>query len=432
MPAPGDVLALTVERPAVGGAMIARSAGAIVLVTGAIPGERVRARVNRTGRGVIFATTLDVTEASPDRRPAFEDPSCGGSLYSHISYARQLELKGEVIADAFARIGRLNLAFPVKVAASREDGYRMRARLHVHGGRLGFFREGTHSICDPRASRQLLPETCGVLERLTTSARSLGDVVREVELSENIAASQRVLYVETSRPLDRRALQALVTGEGLTESPYVSDDFGDPVAPIVLRRHVRAFFQGNRYLIRRLVEHVVGRIPDGGRLLDLYAGVGLFSVTAARALASVTAVEGDRVAAADLEANAREARRAAGAAASRGCIGSPAAVEVIRSEVESFVTARAGRSDDFDVVIVDPPRTGLSPAALDGVLALKVPRVVYVSCDVATLARDSRAIAGAGYRVTQADAFDMFPNTPHVETVVVFDRATGIMPSSPP
>src|SRR5713101_6315731 len=104
MIAPGDVLPLTIEKPAVGGRMIARAGRLVVLVSGAIPGERVRARVERVGKGVAYATALDVDEPSSDRRPAAGDPLCGGCLYAHIAYSRQLEIKAAVIADAFARI----------------------------------------------------------------------------------------------------------------------------------------------------------------------------------------------------------------------------------------------------------------------------------------------------------------------------------------
>jgi 23S rRNA (uracil1939-C5)-methyltransferase len=413
----GDVLSLVVERPAVGGPMIARADGRVVLVTGAIPGERVRARVDRVTRSVAFATTIEVQDASGDRRSEFSDAACGGRTYGHIAYPRQLEIKSEVIADAFARIGRLRLPAPVSVAPSPEDGYRMRARLHVRGGRLGFFREGTHEVCDPRQARQLLPETCDVLDRVMVSARSLGDVVREVELSENIAADERVVHIETSTPVDRRALDAVTQGAGLTHGPYVHDDFGSPDEPVRLRRHVLSFFQGNRHLIRSLVDHVTGLVPAGCRVLDLYAGAGLFSITAAlRAAAMVTAVEGDRHAAADLAANASDGSR--GLDRSDGSRGE---VEAIQSDVESFLAARTPDAV-FDLAIADPPRTGFSREAAHGLLALKIPSIVYVSCDVATLARDARLMLDAGYRIDRVEAFDMFPNTPHVETVVRFGK----------
>ncbi len=413
---PGDVIPLTIERPAVGGAMIARHDGRVVLVSGSIPGEQVRARLVRVAKGVAHAETVAIDEPSPHRRAPSGDPLCGGCLYGHIAYPRQLEIKSQVIADAFKRIGRIELPGAVAVAGSPEDGYRMRARLHVRGSRVGFFREGTHDLCDARATRQLLPATLDTLERLMAALRSIGaDAVREIELSENVDASERVVHLETPEPLDPRLVDKLVSAAGLTPGPYVTDTMTIGDASLELRRHVLAFFQGNRYLLRDFVAHVTERVPVGGSLADLYAGVGLFSVAAVmRRGATAVAVEGDGIAFDDLRANAA----AAGAK-----------LTVVRSPVESvgLGTLKAGHpfgagGSRLDVVIVDPPRTGMSPEALSGAVAMKPARLIYVSCDVATLARDARRIVDAGYAIDRADAFDLFPNTPHVETVVVFDR----------
>ena len=411
---PGDVIPLAIEKPAVGGAMIARHEGRVVLVAGGIPGERVQARIRRVAKGMAHADTVAIVEASPDRRAAFGDPLCGGCLYSHIAYPRQLQIKAQVIADAFTRIGHLEWPAPVIVAASPEDGYRMRARLHVRGSRFGFFREGSHDLCDAPATRQLLPATLDALERVMAAVRSIGvDSVREIELSENIDASQRVVHLETSEPRHARLLGRLVAVDGFTTGPYVTDTISIGDAPLRLRRHVLAFFQGNRYLLRDLVAHVVARVPIGARLLDLYAGVGLFSVAAAvlRGAATV-AIEADGIAFEDLRANAAVAG---------------AKLTVIHSPVESVGASalRAGFGDADprpDVVIVDPPRTGMSPEALASVVAMRPACLIYVSCDVATLARDARKVVDAGYAIDRADAFDLFPNTPHVETVVVLTR----------
>ena len=405
---PGQILPLTIEKPAAGGRMIARADGQIVLVGGAIPGERVTVRVERVKKGVAYAETISCDEPSPDRRPQVSDPLCGGCVYAHIAYPRQLELKALVVADAFARIAHLELPSAVRVAASPEEGYRMRARLHARGGRLGFFREGTHEICEARATRQLLPATCDVVERMAAVLRSLRlDSVRDVDLSENLDASERVVHVDAASGGDLRGLQELKSTGGLTEGPYVTDVLvlGER-PPIRFRRHVLAFFQGNRYLLRDLVAHVVDQVPPAGAMLDLYAGAGLFSVAAAvTRSARVTAVEGDRIAAADLEANAAA---------------SAAPVTAVHQAVEAFLAGPQGRKPDPDAIILDPPRTGVSRDALDGVIRLRAPTLVYVSCDVATLARDARRLADAGYALDRADAFDLFPNTPHVETVAVF------------
>jgi 23S rRNA (uracil1939-C5)-methyltransferase len=412
---PGDVIPLTIEKPAAGGSMIARHDGRVVLVSGAIPGEQVRARLVRVAKGVAHAEAVAILEPSPDRRVPSGDPLCGGCLYSYIEYPRQLAIKSQVIADAFTRIGRIELPAPVTVAGSPEDGYRMRARLHVRGARLGFFRESTHDLCDARGTRQLLPATLDALDRLMAAVRSIGaDAVREVELSENVAASERVVHLDTSESIDARLADKLVSVEGLTSGPYVTDTIAIGDSSLQLRRHVLSFFQGNRYLLGTLVAHVAARVPLGSRVLDLYAGVGLFSVAAAVTRgASVTAVEGDAQASADLQANGRNAG---------------GQVAALRAPVESVGAAGAGVLSripgmDIDTVIVDPPRTGMSPEALGGALSVKASRLIYVSCDVATLARDARKIVDGGYSLERVDAFDMFPNTPHVETVVVFVRS---------
>src|SRR5262245_15425728 len=200
--------------------MIARLDGQVVLVGGAIPGERVTARIERSGKGVLFAETLSADEPSPDRRTVPADPLCGGCLYSHISYIRQLALKSDVIADAFRRIGRAALPDAVNVAPSPEEGYRMRARLHVRGQRYGFFREGSHEICDARATRQLLPSSCDVLDRLTAALRSVdpgnAQGLREIELSENIDASERAVCLDMASAMDVRTVERLSQAEGLT------------------------------------------------------------------------------------------------------------------------------------------------------------------------------------------------------------------------
>jgi len=181
--------------------------------------------------------------------------------------------------------------------------------------------------------------------------------------------------------------------------------FASSGGPVAVRRHVLAFFQGNRFLLQDLVAHVIERVPPGSSVLDLYAGGGLFAVAAARARqARVTAVEGDRAAAEDLVANA-------------------AAVEGIVSarhqSVEAFV---ASASADAEVIIVDPPRTGLSREALSGIVRLSPRRLLYVSCDIATLARDTRHLLDDAYRIASMQAFDLFPVTPHMETIVVFEK----------
>jgi 23S rRNA (uracil1939-C5)-methyltransferase len=377
----------------------------------------VRARVERVSKQLAFAEAIAVLDASPDRRAADVDLACGGSLYAHISYQRQLSLKAELVADSFARIGKITLPAVVSVTGLEERGYRMRARLHVRDGKIGFFREGTHELCEAGSTRQLLPATIDALTRLEAALRAGALAgVSLCELSENIPADERavLLEMETSHavPLHMQPIDGitgvlyadhqnarLTLGYG---SPYVTDVIELSGRSVTLTHHVQSFFQGNRYLLRRLISSVLAQVPDGG-VTDLYAGVGLFAVSlAAAGRGGIVAVEGDRSSARDLDANA---------APYAGAI----AVEHV--SVEAYLQRRGVRPPA--TLVLDPPRTGVSREAMSGILGLKSPRVVYVSCDLATLARDVRRLTEAGYTLEHIEAFDLFPDTAHVETLAV-------------
>jgi 23S rRNA (uracil1939-C5)-methyltransferase len=409
----GDRYQLAIERPAAGGRMIARHEGAIVFVSGAIPGETVEAEIEKVQRGTAWARTRAVLEASPDRVTNAPDGDCGGAVFAHVAYDRQRQIKSEIITDAFRRIGRVTLEAPAEVIGSPVAGYRMRARLHVRGRRIGFFLEGTHTLCDAAVSGQLRADSIDVVRQLEQTLAPVADqTVSDIELSENIDASERAIHLELLPNADPSRLASLTHGDGLTGascahpentrtielwgSPFVSDT----IAGATLSRHARSFFQGNRFLTGALVDHVLSLI-DAGPVLDLYAGVGLFSMTAAAAgRGPVTAVEGDRSSVSDLKRNA-----------------SGTDVIVRADAVEEFL---ARSKDRFAAAIVDPPRTGMSKEAIAGVVKLAAARVIYVSCDIATLARDARVLIDAGYRIANMRAFDLFPNTAHVETVIAF------------
>jgi 23S rRNA (uracil1939-C5)-methyltransferase len=308
--------------------------------------------------------------------------------------------------------------------ASPEHGYRMRARLHARNGRLGFYREGTHDLCDAGPTRQLSAATVEWLTQvqgaLTTSmTRDLA----AVEIAENVTGDQRACHLDLHAGGTPRSFAPLAAGlRGLSaqasDSPDVVVVSGEPAvvdvvrvredartAGLRLRRDARAFFQGNRYLLEPFVRLVVDRVPDGP-VVDLYAGVGLFGLAvAASGREDVTLVEGDPVSSADLKVNAEP-------------FGDRAHVQ--RRSVEAFLTEPPSAA--LASVIVDPPRTGLSKDALGGLIALRPPRLIYVSCDPATLARDARRLLDAGYALEDVTGVDLFPNTAHVETVCTFTR----------
>ena len=435
---PRSLITVEIEKPAAGGRMLARHEGQVVLVWGAIPGERIRARIERVGRGVLFAETSEVLAPSVDRRDAKSDWRCGGNVFSHIRYERQTQLKADIIRDTLGRIGHVWLPAPPVVVASPERGYRMRARLHVRGGRLGFLREGTHRLCDAGITGQLLSETLAWLaeaERVIEQEHLAG--LSGVEVAENAQGDERVCHLHLGAGIDAAPIARLATGDRLTGlsaeradrvgveqqmgSPFVSDvvttQVGEVPIAVRLRHHVRAFFQGNRFMLAPLVRHVAGLVPSGP-VVDLYAGVGFFGLgLAAAGREAVTLVEDGPVSSADLVSNAESFGPR---------------VTVDRRSVETFLLG-AGRSDASDAtearpavdaatVIVDPPRTGISKDAMRRLVRAQPAHVVYVSCDIATLARDTRALLDGGYGLDGVTGFDLFPNTAHVETVVSFTR----------
>src|SRR5262245_57070406 len=276
-----SVLELSIERPVAGGRMLARHEGRVVLVSGGVPGERVRARVERVRRQTTWATVVDVIEPSPDRREPPCDPACGGSAYAYLAYPRQLQCKAEIVADAFRRIGKISLEAPVEVAASPEQGYRLRGRLHVRQRQAGFFREGTHVLCDPRPTGQLLPETMTAIDGLLSAlANRLADV-DEFIVAENVPATERVVHVVPKNgvrlddllghlrcPDGITGITTIVRGQMLIlDGAAVVTDTSEqlfagatpPVPAVSWARHASSFFQGNRFLIGALVRRVLER-----------------------------------------------------------------------------------------------------------------------------------------------------------------------------
>ena len=422
---PGDEIAVAIEKAAAGGRMIARHEGQVLLVAGAIPGERVTVRIERVEKRLAFASATRILEPSPDRRDGGADPLCGGCVYAHIAYPRQVALKAGIIADAFMRLGRIPLEDTVSVAASPEAAYRMRVRLHVRRDTAGFYREGTHDICDARDTRQL---SAGSMDAIDAALSALGDAradVTSLELSENMAADERALHLDVlpdARTLEP-ALTRAIDAAGLTGctargrlGPLVrlrDPAVADPLAALTrgragsgrLQRQPASFFQANRFLLSDLVVRVLDTTPPGHGVLDLYAGVGLFSAAlAATGHDRIIAVEGDRDSGADLTRNAAAY---------------PDAIRVVVGRVEDHV---AVQREIAGTVIVDPPRSGISREAMDAVARHGASRIVYVSCDPPTMARDARRLLDVGYRLGSLTGFDLFPNTPHVETVGVFDR----------
>ena len=421
---PGDVVDVAVEKGVYRGLGLARHEGQVVFVPHTLPGETARVRIERVGRGYANARLMDLTGSSPERRPSPCPyvPRCGGCAHQEMDYEAQRRLKETVLRDSLARAGVV-WPEPIPLVASPETGWRLRASLHFAstpaGLKLGLFEEGSHRVVDVDACLQLsdaLNQMARAIAGALASRPAWSARVRTLEVAESIDGARRVACLRVEGDLGSAAPLAALAGEvpwltGLGVSDLDGGRFvalkGDPyvenlVDGVMFRSHVRSFFQGNRYLVEPLARAVVDAIPGTGPVLDLYSGVGLFAVLAARRGGLVTGVEVSAPAVEDAKVNAARAH-----------------LHNVRFDAMD-VAAALGTAAALpgESVILDPPRTGAGPGVIDALRSRRPARIVYVSCDPPTLGRDLRGLLGGGYRIASVQAFDMFPDTFHIESVV--------------
>jgi 23S rRNA (uracil1939-C5)-methyltransferase len=425
----GERLELRVEKAVYRGLGLARHEGRVVFVPGTYGGERVSVSVEEVGKGFARARLERLLEASNRRRvsPCRYSERCGGCAYQELEYEEQLRVKLAILRESLQR-ARVAWDAEIPLLGSPERGWRTRARLHVdwegERPRLGFHEEGTQILVDVEECLQLGPS----LERAARSllaalaARGpLGRRVRGLELAESGDASERAACLLTDLSVREAASLSAVADEapGLTgvlaaaggeDAPTALVLRGSPyvhavVSGIRFRGHQQSFFQANRFLVEPLVETVLRHLPAGGPVLDLYSGVGLFSLPLARRGDAVRAAELHPLAAADAVASAE-------AAALR--------VRVFAKDVESALRELPAAAGER--VLLDPPRSGASRLAVRGIAERRPRSITYVSCDPPTLGRDVQLLAAAGYRLVALEALDMFPDTFHVEAVAQLER----------
>jgi 23S rRNA (uracil1939-C5)-methyltransferase len=311
---------------------------------------------------------------------------CGGCDFQQLTYEAQLQSKVEIIRDCLRRIARLEPPADIPITPSPAVWrYRSRARWQHDPVRqfLGYYELASHRVCDVVECPVVQPE---VQDRLSRTRATLA----------------------TGASGETEEFQAVAGDDGVSLLPPLEAGDADERSRVIAGERYRfdasCFFQINHALLEPLLDDALDNVTGGGTAIDLYCGVGLFTLPLARRFARVVGVEGHAAATAFARLNLADAGLSN--------------AEINTSRVGSWLAQHAASVTPVDFLLLDPPRAGVEDAeTLAGILALRPERIAYVSCDPATLARDLRALIAGGYTLRSLAAFDMFPQTHHVETV---------------
>jgi 23S rRNA (uracil1939-C5)-methyltransferase len=394
-------LELEALRVAAGGDAVAHEpSGRVVFVDGALPGERVVARLTAERRDFARAVTETVLDASPSRvtpRCPFVAKGCGGCRWQHIEPTAQLALKREIVLEALTRTGRLVDPQVIPTEPLPQWGYRTTLRLLVARGRLAFRAQQSHDAVPVDDCLVAHPR----LAELLAIARFPG--AHEVTLRCSASSGERLALIDPGGAQQRAVLPDDVAVGGRAA-------FVERIEGVDLRVSARSFFQtrtdGAQALVRAVQAAAGDALADESTFVDAYAGVGLFAATLARHR-PVVAIEQAASSCADAVHNLSTPRTAGDLEQS---------ARVVRCPVEDWRPEPAG------LVVADPARRGLARDAAHVLAATGAPRLVLVSCDPVALARDAALLRELGYDHAGSSLVDLFPHTPHVEVVTRFDR----------
>ncbi|MDW8326330.1 MAG: 23S rRNA (uracil(1939)-C(5))-methyltransferase RlmD [Anaerolineales bacterium] len=402
---------------------LARHEGRVVFVPFALPGERVRVELIEEKKTFARARLLEVLTPSPDRvaprcphhfsisNPQSLTSTCGGCQLQHLAYSAQLHFKQEQVIEQLTRIGGwpeaqaralVRPTFP----SPQPFGYRNQMQFALTpDGRPGLHAASSNAIVPIRECHIAAPVLMELFARLAIEPAT---EIEQVTLRAGADDALVIFEAAVGAPeleIDLPVSVALLRPDGASLALAGRDYLVETVKGRDFRISAGSFFQVNTALTERLVDEVLNALElrGGETVLDVYSGVGLFSAFIAPLAARVIGIESFEPAVDDAAVNLNEFEN----------------VEIYNAPAEDVLPTLTAR---VDAAVLDPPRAGCAPAVLDALLALVPKRVVYVSCDPATLARDAKRLSAGGYRLDFVRPLDMFPQTHHVESVARFSH----------
>jgi len=403
-------LEVEIERLLPGGVGLAHAEGLTLFVSLAAPGDVLLVEIDRIQGKVGFASIIEIVKPSPLR---IEPPCpyfgrCGGCDFQQLTYEAQLNAKVEIIRDCLRRIGKIEISPDIPITPSPEPWhYRARAmwQVDLNDKLLGYFERGTNRVCDVEYCAVLVPELQTTLERVRNEIGEAG-----------LAKAWRDIEV-------------VAGDDGVSVAPPLGGYKTEVVSRVIGNEtyhfSAEAFFQTNHLLLEPLIAAaIVG--AQGQTAIDLYSGVGLFTLPLARRFERVIAVESSSRATEFARRNLEFAHRGISPTVKEGYERTLGEVELVNSRVGDWLKQHSASFGPVDFLLLDPPRTGCENRDIVGILALRPARIAYVSCDPATLARDLKKLIAGGYTLNSVVAFDMFPQTHHVETVAHLSRTPAV------
>ena len=436
-PRRGEELSLEIESLAHGGRGVARAEGYVVFVSGGLPGDRVLARLDRAKRDFGEARVLELIDASPDRvadRCLHDGEPCPGAPWQGLPYERQLSEKAGLVEDALRRLGGLD-GFELEAIEPAIEHWRYRNKLEYSFGErdgelvLGFHRRGSWAeVIDAEdcmlasernnAARNRVREWARGERIPAYDRRARSGVLRNLVVREGTRTGQvqtRLITAPATFPKPPVDLHTVIEGSGGgTEGPtgvLGREHLEEELAGLRLSISHTAFFQTNTAMAERLygiAAKYVG-LSGGERVFDLYSGIGTIALSLAPGAGEVWGIEVSPGAVVDAERNAQRS--------------GIANAHFVAADARLGVRPLLERAGKPDVVVVDPPRAGLSKKVVRRMLECEARRIVYVSCNPTTLAPNASQLVEAGYRLRRVKPVDMFPQTPHVECVALLERA---------
>ena len=387
----GDRLQLRIERIVPRGLGIAFAEGTTFFVALAVAGDLVDALVVEVKGKTAFAEIDTVIEPGPDRvePPCPYFGTCGGCDFQQLNYEAQLAAKVAIIRDCLHRIGKIEWEKEIPIIRSPEPfGYRLRAQWHANTNtkQIGYFRRDSRDLVDIKYCMVLQPELQTQLAQLREKAEWGMFASDKVQIDAAVGTNGDVSVYSADLSEEANEIEIAALNEKY-------------------RFSARSFFQGNKYLLDKLIETAIGDV-SGKNALDLYCGVGFFTLPLARRFGHVIGVE----------ENGEAVDFAEGNSANAGLNNIEFRLESVRRYLANVVET------DLDFVVLDPPRAGTEKDTIMNLIRLHPKQISYVACEPSVLARDLKRFVENGYSITSITAVDLFPQTHHVETVVKLNR----------